>query len=162
MGSKCAALCACRPSVVILFECILILRSLLTFLSTWAHTGPCSTGCQAASPAAFLLGSFPDNFPHPVGLPGLTVTQVQHQHSALLNLMSLALAHWSSLSWSLCRALLASSRKSKLLLNRASSSDLLRRKFVFVQIIDKDILQDLVSARKCHFWLDITPLSTTP
>ncbi|KAK4822563.1 hypothetical protein QYF61_016132 [Mycteria americana] len=72
------------------------------------------------------LAAFQPLFPKPVALHGVVVAQVQDLgHLALLNLTQLTLAHRSSLSRSLCRAFLPSSR-STLPHNLVSSANLLR------------------------------------
>jgi len=73
----------------------------------------------------FCWAAFQTLFPKPVALHGVVLTEVQDQHLALLNLIQLALAHRSSLSRSLCRAFLPSSRLT-LPPNLVSSTNLLR------------------------------------
>lgn len=61
MGSKYTALCACRPSVVILFECILIFclqRSPLVFLATW----PMFNRLSSSIPSCFSPGQLSRQF----------------------------------------------------------------------------------------------------
>ncbi|KAF1466761.1 Conserved oligomeric Golgi complex subunit 5, partial [Megadyptes antipodes antipodes] len=60
----------------------------------------------------FCQAAFQPLFPQPVALHGVVVAKVQTRPLALLNLIQLALAHRSSLSRSLCRAFLPSSRSA--------------------------------------------------
>ncbi|KAM9656645.1 uncharacterized protein ACIBXB_008917 isoform 1-T1 [Morphnus guianensis] len=90
------------------------------------HLGTLLAHIQPAHPQVlFCWAAFQPLFPKPVVLHGVAVTKCRTWHLALLNLIQLASAHRSSLSRSLCRAFLPSSR-STLPPNLVSSANLLR------------------------------------
>ncbi|KAM9656072.1 uncharacterized protein ACIBXB_008597 [Morphnus guianensis] len=134
------------------------LGTLLAHIQPAVNQHPQVLFCQAA---------FQPLFPKPVELHGVAVTKCRTRHLALLNLIQLASAHPSSLSRSLCRAFLPSSR-STLPPNLVSSANLLT---VHSIPLSKSLIKTLnrmgpntepwgTPLVTCH-QLDLTPFAAT-
>ena len=80
----------------------LVLVQARMLVASWLPGHSCSRSAPSIStPSSFPVSSFQLLFPKPEALQGVVVAQVQD--FAFLNLISLAIAHGSSLSRSLCR-----------------------------------------------------------
>ncbi|KAK4813337.1 hypothetical protein QYF61_026500 [Mycteria americana] len=115
----------------------------------------------------FRQAAFQPLFPKTVALHRVVVTQVQDPALSLVDLIQLALAHRSSLSRSLCRAFLPSSR-STLPHNLVSSANLLRvhsipSSWSLIRILNRTgpNTEPWGTSLVTGYQLDLTPFTTT-